>query len=103
MLVKLAARFGIGLLSIASSVTSAQVVPARCSCSEPQELADALKPTRSASLMLWNCMCGNTQCVIAHAPSTQAEAAMHCLSAAPKPLEVPSAAPAQDKRGRSLK
>jgi hypothetical protein len=76
-----------------------QVAPPRCACSEPQELHDAVKPTRAAPPMIWNCTCGRAQCVIAHAPTNQAEVAMNCLlTLAPQSEEALASPKAQEKR-----
>ena len=100
MLLKSMIGVGCSVLMANCWAADGQVIPPRCSCSEPQELSDALKPTRAAPLIIWNCMCGGTQCVIAHA-STQAGTEMNCLPGAVAKTEEPAAPPkVQQKRPR---
>jgi hypothetical protein len=91
-------------LAAAVSPASAQVgsAPPRCTCSEGQELTDVAKPVRSVTLTVWNCTCGESQCVIAQAPTSQAAPGMHCAARAIR-REEPAAAPVapQETRKRS--
>ena len=96
----------LGALVVVLSPVHAQIgSPPLCSCSVGQDLAEASKPERGTSpVTIWNCLCGSSQCVIAHAPAARSELVVNCMSSVAKKEEKPVApSRLQDKRGKSVR